>query len=161
MKSLTITSPLIIAATLLALAPLRAQDQSIINAAATSALPQAAPARVQIQQWRGQYGGAAKNHTDVFTTQKAWVEFWKPLGQKPPGAIDEKTEMAVFISVGERATGGFKPYIVSAVEQNGKMVVSYSSGQPILTDIVMQEVTHPWVAAVIPKSALPVVFKEM
>jgi hypothetical protein len=154
MKSATITITLTAAFTL-ALAGLSAQAQT---AAGTSA-PQTSLS--QISQWRGQYGGEEKSHTRVFPTQKSWADLWAQMGQQPPAPLDEKTQMAIFISVGERSTGGFKPYVISALEHDGKMVVSWSSGQPILTDVVVQELTRPWVAALIPKSSLPVVFKEI
>ncbi len=41
------------------------------------------------------------------------------------------------------------------------MVVSYSTGRPAQNQMVAREISHPWVAAIIPKSALPVVFQEI
>ena len=150
MKSPAITLALA-AAFLLTLPGLSAQAQA----------PSAPPALAQIQQWRGLYGDE-KAHTEVYTTDQQWTQMWKRVHTQPPLKLDgDKTGMAVCIFLGARPNTGFKPYIISAIEKDGKIVVSYSSGQPMATDYVAQEVTHPWVAAVIPKTSLPVVFKEI
>lgn len=144
--------------------PLRAQDGTTTiqaSAAAHSSLsPDVVQSHVDIKQWRGQYGDE-KAHTEVFTTAEAWEGFWKHLNLPPHDTLDEKTQMAVCIYIGERITLGFKPYIISAVAREGKMVVSYSTGHPAAHQMVTREISHPWVAAIIPKSALPIVFQEM
>jgi hypothetical protein len=64
--------------------------------------------------------------------------------------------LAVFISIGERPTGGFKPQIVSASEIDGKYVIVYSEGKPSPDSFVTQALTYPWVIAIVPKSELKV-----
>lgn len=162
--SITTCAFAVAAFAIIAPAPLRAQDQSTTiqaSAASRSSLsPDLAQSHVDIKQWRGQYGDE-KAHTEVFATSEAWEGFWKHLDMASHDQLDEKTQMGVCIYIGERSTLGFKPYIVSAVERDGKMVVSYSTGQPAPRQMVAREVSHPWVAAIIPKSSLPIVFKEI
>lgn len=165
MKTVTITAPVVIGIALaFALsAPVARAQTTIIDASApvnSSISPDVPQTTGQIQQWRGQHGDE-KAHTEVFNTQEAWAKLWKHLGFAPREPLNEKTQMAVCIYIGERSTAGFRPYIISAVERDGKMVVSYSTGAPAPQQMVAEEITHPWVAAIIPKSTLPIVFKEI
>jgi hypothetical protein len=153
----------ITAASVFTLIPcLFAQEQTIVQASApsramTADVPQTP---VQIQQWRGGYGDP-KKHTEVVTTAGDWLKLWTRLNMQAPQALDEKRQMGVCIYIGQQPSSGFKPYIVSALERDGKMVVSYSTGHPMPGEEVTPAITQPWVAALIPKSALPVVFKEI
>jgi hypothetical protein len=165
MKFATITAPLGVALAFILIRPaLPAQDQpATIQAAAPAAAgisPDVPQTLGKLKQWRGQYGDE-KVHTQIFTTAQEWSKLWQHLGLAQRDALDEKTQVAVCIFIGEKSTAGFKPYIISAVVRDGKMVVSYSIGQPALNEMVAQEITHPWVAAIIPKTDLPIVFKEI
>ncbi|HWB59847.1 MAG TPA: protease complex subunit PrcB family protein [Chthoniobacteraceae bacterium] len=144
----------------------RAQDQKI-NASAPppSTIAGFSPdvqqrAVAEMKQWRGLYGDD-KAHTDIVTTAADWAKFWQRLGLGAHEPLNEKNEVAVCIFVGECPTAGYKPQIISAVEREGNLVVSWSRGKPGANAMVAQEVTHPWVAAVLPKTALHIVFKEI
>lgn len=76
-------------------------------------------------------------------------------------ALNEDAGMAVYIAIGECPTGSYTPKVISTVAEDGKLVVTYTRGKPSEDTIVQQVVTYPWVVAIIPKSTLPVVFKEI
>ncbi len=108
----------------------------------------------KMPQWHGQREGDAELSTKVFKTQASWAAVWKGQGKPMPQELNEAHEMAVFIAIGERPTGGFKPQIVSAKESEGKYVVVYAEGKPSPDSIVTQALTYPWVIAIVPKSEL-------
>jgi len=119
------------------------------------------PTTPELPQWRGQYDGDADFSTQLIRTQERWARFWGRLSRPLPQAIDETREMAVFIAAGQRPTGGFKPRVVSATESDGHLVVTYTDGKPSPDRFVTQVLTHPWVVAIVPKTALPVTFKKV
>jgi hypothetical protein len=108
----------------------------------------------KLPQWHGQRDGGVELSTKVLKTQPSWAAFWKGQGKPMPQELDEALELAVFISIGERPTGGFKPQIVSASEIDGKYVIVYSEGKPSPDSFVTQALTYPWVIAIVPKSVL-------
>ena len=110
----------------------------------------------KLPQWHGQRDGGVELSTKVLKTQASWAAFWKGQGKPMPQELDEAHEMAVFISIGERPTGGFKPAVVSTKVSEYKYVVYYSEGKPSPDSIVTQALTYPWVIAIVPKSELKV-----
>ncbi len=120
----------------------------------------AAASAVEFPQWRGQYEGEAQFSTQLIKSQDRWSSFWERMRRPAPQALDEAHEMAIFIAVGERLTGGFKPQVVSAAERDGKLVIVYTDGPPSPETFVTQVLTHPWVIAIVPKSALQVEAKK-
>ena len=68
-----------------------------------------------------------------------------------------RASSAIFIAVGERPTGGFKPRVLSAAVRDGKFVVEYMDGKPSPETFVTQALTRPWVIAIVAKTSLPVV----
>jgi hypothetical protein len=119
-----------------------------------------ATAAAEFPQWHGQYEGDAAFSTQMIKTQVGWSGFWERMRRPAPQALDETREMAVYIAVGERRTGGFVPKVISATEQDGKLVIVYTDGAPSPESFVTQVITHPWVIAIVPKSALPVETKK-
>ena len=111
-------------------------------------------------QWHGQYEGGAEFATQALKTQDVWTRFWGHIGRPAPQALDETREMAIYIAVGERPTGGFVPKVISATEQDGKLVIVYADGAPSPESFVTQVITHPWVIAIVPKSTLKVEMKK-
>lgn len=111
-------------------------------------------------QWHGQYEGDAEFSTQMIKTQVGWADFWERLRRPAPQALNETREMAVHIAVGEHRTGGFVPKVISATEQDGELVIVYTDGAPSPESFVTQVITHPWVIAMVPKSALPVETKR-
>lgn len=133
--------------------------RSALSILAKEAAVELPPTTPDLPQWRGPNGGGPELSTRTVTTQQAWLRLWEQLGRPAPRALDEARDMAVFIAVGERPTGGYKPRIVSATAGDGKLLVVYTDGKPAPEDFVTQALTYPWVVAVVPKSSLPVVFQ--
>lgn len=118
----------------------------------------AAPA--DFPQWHGQYEGDGEFLIQMIKTQVGWSGFWARMQRPAPQNLDETKQMAIYIGVGERRTGGFVPKVLSATEQDGKMVIVYTDGAPSPESFVTQVITHPWVIAIVPKSALKVETKN-
>ena len=114
-----------------------------------------------IPQWSGPDGGEATDSAvvTIIRTRPDWVGLWRRLDRPMPRALDESREMAVFISIGERPTGGFAPRVVSATVREGDLVVVYNEGKPSPGTMVTQAFTKPWVVAIVPKTSLPVVIE--
>jgi len=127
---------------------------------AEKAAPDTTPTADGLPQWRGQYEGDSEFSTQIIKTQESWARCWSRLNRPVPQALDDSRQMAVFIAVGERPTGGFKPRVVSATVSEGKLVVVYADGKPSPETFVTQVLTHPWVVAIVPKTSLPVVTQE-
>ena len=102
---------------------LAAMGQSFTEVA--KAAPDTTPTAAELPQWRGQYEGDSEFSTQIIKTQESWSRFWSRLSRPMPQALDDSREMAVFIAVGERPTGGF-----SATVGDGKLVVVYADGKP-------------------------------
>lgn len=120
----------------------------------------ATPAAAGFPQWRGQYEGDPEFSTQVIKTQHGWFRLWRKLGRPIPQVLDETREMAVYISVGRRPTGGFRPEITSAVVREGQFVVAYTDGRPSPEMFVTQALTQPWVVGLVPATSLPVAIEE-
>ena len=120
----------------------------------------AALTRAELPQWRGQYEGDSEFSILIIKTQGLWDLVWSRLNRPVPQTLDESREMAVFITVGKRPTGGFIPRVVSATVQDEKLVVIYTDGKPSPKTFVTQAITKPWVVALVPKTSLPVVAQE-
>lgn len=112
--------------------------------------------RAELIQWRGQYEGDPDFSSRTVRSREGWSRLWRQLGRPAPQAFDERREMAVFITLGTRATGGFRPQVLSAQERDGQLVVVYTDGEPPRDAYVTQALTQPWVVALLPVSALPV-----
>jgi len=122
-------------------------------------MPQA-PEVKPLPQWHGQYEGDAAFASKIIRTKQAWTGFWNSLNKPVPQILDEAKEMAVFIAIGERPTGGYKPAVISAKVIDNKMIVEYTDGKPSPDMFVTQVISHPWMVAIIPATQLPLVFKK-
>ncbi|MCB1279548.1 protease complex subunit PrcB family protein [Prosthecobacter sp.] len=119
-----------------------------------------AAAPVEFPQWHGQYEGDGQFSTELIKTQVGWAGFWERMRRPAPQVLDETKQMAIYIGVGERRTGGFVPKVINATEQDGKLVIVYTEGAPSPESFVTQVITHPWVIAIVPKSELKVEVKK-
>jgi hypothetical protein len=115
--------------------------------------------QAEYPQWCGQEEGDFKPEFSVMVirTQEGWARLWRRLDRPIPQPLEEPREMAVFIAMGKRPTGGFRPRIVTAIIKEDKLVVVYTDGKPPPEDFVTQALTYPWVVALLPQTSLPVV----
>jgi hypothetical protein len=131
-------------------------------AAAPAAAAPAAPYSSRIRQWHGQfYQGERDGETRILATEGAWALFWKKTaGKQEPEALDGASEMAVYICIGERPTGGYVPRVTAIQTRPDRVVVIYNAGKPPEGSFVQEVITYPYVVAIIPRTSLPVVFQE-
>jgi hypothetical protein len=114
----------------------------------------------QIAQWAGQHSGRETAANEVLRTPEEWDAFWKKVGGNRPRPLNVSREMAVAIQLGGRRTGGFSVEVLRTQVQEGKLIVEYRETAPEPGMMVTQELTEPWIVAIIPRSDLPVVFRN-
>ena len=84
-----------------------------------------------------------------------WNAFWKQV------ECDRPRPMAVAIFLGEKRTGGFGPLLFGTPVRDGEIVIDYRETTPELGMMVTQALTHSWVVAVMPRSDLAVVGRNV
>lgn len=119
------------------------------------------PARRDLLQWSGQYGGGSESGTRVLRDTDEWISLWKELGREPPQPVDFSRHIAVAIFAGERRSGGYNLRVVNVRAESGRLLVDYIEEAPAAGAITTQALTSPWVVTVIPRSGLPVVVHKM
>ena len=104
----------------------------------------------------------------VIRSQDEWAELWKRFtGRFPPEngvfpvpEIDFSKEMIVLVAMGQRPTSGYGIAIDGACEVNNKIEVFVSSFENDKCMGALDVITFPSDAVRIPKSDVPVVFRE-
>jgi hypothetical protein len=104
----------------------------------------------------------------VIRNQDEWTEVWKRFtarmppenGVFPVPEIDFSKEMIVLVAMGERPTSGFTIIIDGACEAGNKIEVFVSTVENDKCIGAFHVVTYPSDAVRLPKSDLPVVFRE-
>jgi hypothetical protein len=104
----------------------------------------------------------------VVKTQAEWVDFWKRFtahvppenGTFPPPEIDFSKDMVVVSAMGERPHSGYLTFIDGACEVDGQIEVFVSNFENDNCLASFAVVTHPADAVRLPRSDLPVVFRE-
>jgi hypothetical protein len=105
----------------------------------------------------------------VIRDRETWVEMWKRIyGQQPTDEImallpevDFSREMLIVAALGERPTGGFGIIVDSACEREKELVIVVRSISRLGCGGVTQSVTQPLDIVRLPKTELPVVFREI
>jgi hypothetical protein len=77
-----------------------------------------------------------------------------PIPGLPP--VDFGREMVAVVSLGEKATGGWSVEVVGVKTVEGKVRILYAEQGPPPAAAAAQVVTHPWHAAVVARTDLPV-----
>jgi hypothetical protein len=114
---------------------------------------------VILAQWSGPYGGVDAPATRLIKTSAEWSALWQQLGRDPPRAFDPGKETAVALFLGQRRTGGYRIEVSDVRRQDDQLVVEYREDTPSRGAAVPQVLTAPWAVAVIPSTALPIVFR--
>ena len=117
-------------------------------------------ARADLAQWSGQDNGSDLPQTRVLRTADEWDGFWRQVKRERPRSLNTPREMAVVVQLGEKRTGGYGATILGAREEAGKLVVDYRETAPDPGMMVTQALTSPWAIALVPRSELPVVFRN-
>ncbi len=104
----------------------------------------------------------------VIKSRDEFSDFWKRLtGRVPPGQwvpplpeIDFSKEMIVVAVMGQRPTSGYSNVIDGACEVDGQVEVFISNVEDVSCIGVFDALTYPADAVRLPRSDLPVVFRE-
>jgi len=110
-----------------------------------------------------------KGFREVIRNREEFIDFWKRLhGRVPPGGfviplpeIDFSKEMIVVAAMGQRPSSGYSILIDGACEVDGQIEVFVSSVEEVSCGMgVFPSMTAPADAVRLPRSELPVVFRE-
>jgi hypothetical protein len=104
----------------------------------------------------------------VIKNRDEFNNFWKELtsrippsnGIPPPPEIDFTKEMIVVSAMGQRPSSGYRTVIDGACEVDGQLEVFLSNVEDVSCIGVATVLTHPADAVRLPRSDLPVVFRE-
>jgi hypothetical protein len=104
----------------------------------------------------------------VIKSRDEFSNFWKRLtAPVPPGQwvpslpeIDFSKEMIVVAAMGQRPTSGYLTVIDGACEVDGQVEVFVSNVEDVTCMGQMMVVTHPADAVRLPRTDLPIVFRE-
>jgi len=87
----------------------------------------------------------------VAKTQQEWQQLWqKHTPDRPRPAVDFSKEMVVGLFLGSRPTAGYILEIVSAVQDNGSLVVKYRESIPQRGSMTAQVLTSPYHVVAVP-----------
>jgi hypothetical protein len=104
----------------------------------------------------------------VIKNSEEFSDFWKQLTSQilpgtripPPPEIDFKKEMIVVAAMGQRPSSGYATIIDGACEVDGQVEVFVSNREDVKCIGVATVLTHPADAVRLPRTDLPVVFRE-
>ncbi len=126
--------------------------------------------------WRDQ--GVPAPPVNIFPSDKAlqlviknrdeFSNFWKRLTARvlpgqwvpPPPEIDFSKEMIVVVAMGQRPTSGYWTIIDGACEVDGQVEVFVSNVEDVTCTGQMMTVTYPADAVRLPRTDLPIAFRE-
>ena len=109
-----------------------------------------------------------KSFREVIRNREEFIDFWKRLhGRVPPGGyvmplpeIDFSKGMIVVAAMGLRPSSGYSILIDGACEVDGQVEVFVTSVEDVSCIGVFPSMTSPADAVRLPRSGLPVVFRE-
>jgi hypothetical protein len=101
----------------------------------------------------------------VVRTPAEWSALWSKHGGGGAGApalpaVDFSRNMVLAAFLGTRRTAGYAVRISGATEEGKKLAVRVSERKPPPGAVTAQVITAPFHIVAVPKSALPVVWKE-
>ena len=110
--------------------------------------------------------GLTKPEQLVIKDAKEWREVWerihcKVISPVPPlPEIDFTKEMLVVVALGTRPTGGYGIFVDRAVDKNNRREITVGKQTPGKNCFTTQALTQPVDIVRLPKTDLPVSFKE-
>jgi hypothetical protein len=113
---------------------------------------------------KGAFSGIQEPKQIVVTNATQWAELWQkhsvkrePKPQAPE--IDFSKQTVLFVSLGEKRTGGYGVEIADVKKDNGKTEVTVKTKSPKPGGFQIQAITAPFVIVAIPKVEGEVQFK--
>lgn len=105
-----------------------------------------------VSEWKGQFGGNFEHKLWIVDREENWARLWKHLG-KPAPAVDFSKNVAIFLSMGPRNTGGYTAVWDGPKEDDKKMHVRVAILPP--KGMAMQALTEPWAIKLFPWKGKP------
>jgi protease stability complex PrcB-like protein len=113
---------------------------------------------------KGAFSGIQQPEQIVITNATQWAELWKqhtvkrePKPELPE--VDFSKQTLLFVSLGEKRTGGYSVEIADLLKENGKVVVLAKSHAPKPGGFQIQAITAPFIIVAVPKLDGKVEFK--
>lgn len=115
-----------------------------------------------LDEFLGQQSRTAAPDTAVLTDVNGWRTYCdEKLGLTPLPVIDFNINIVVAILLGEKSTAGYATLITGARVKDEKMIITYRVRAPQAGDITAQVITHPYATAVIQRTEMPIVFRDV
>jgi hypothetical protein len=113
---------------------------------------------------KGAFSGIQEPKQIVVTNATQWAELWQKHSVKrepkpQPPEIDFSKQTVLFVSLGEKHTGGYGVEIADVKKENGKTEVTVKTKSPKPGGFQIQAITAPFVIVAIPKVEGEVQFK--
>lgn len=113
---------------------------------------------------KGSMSGLKEPTRLVVTNETQWSQVWQKhsFGRtpKPPvPKVNFKEEMVLFVTLGQRNTGGYSVAIQRIEQEEGKVVVHVDTKSPAPGAITLQVLTAPFHVVAAKTKELPVSFK--
>lgn len=117
---------------------------------------QSAPARIAFQDWHGQYGGGAEKHIGVIASADIWNRAWRRVDKAPAASFVAGKHGALFVALGQKATGGFRVEVLRAYRDGGVVRVVLKDQSPAPDRFVTQALADPWALVLLESEGLPI-----
>ena len=113
---------------------------------------------------RGNFSGIQSPTELVVTNTAQWTELWKKHSARrtpstPPPEIDFEKESVLFVTLGQKHSGGYSVEITALREANGKIEILVKTRAPKPGGLQLQAITAPFHIAAVPKLTGPAKFK--
>jgi len=99
---------------------------------------------VSYNVWRGQYGGGTEKRIDVLADAKAWKRAWQGIDKPPAAVFVVGKHRGLFVSQGQKMTGGFRVEVVSAAHDGNVVRVVLRDAAPPADRFATQALAEPW-----------------
>lgn len=113
---------------------------------------------------KGAFSGIQEAKQIVITNQTQWAEVWQKHNlrnepKRPAPEIDFKKQTVLFVTLGQKRTGGYSIDIVDVSPKDGKTEVLLRTGAPKPGSMSLQALTAPFAIVAVPKIEGEVAFK--
>ena len=103
--------------------------------------------RIPLQSWDGVNSVADRPFVKLATDNLDWEFYWSYTKQAPPRPLQEGAELAVFVFIGARDTGGYRAVIEGLTLDGNKARVEWIEVTPAEGALVTQARSYPWAIA--------------
>jgi len=117
-------------------------------------------AKAEQHVWAGAHAAARMAGIEVIRNQERWVEVWGNLLNSAPPRTLPDGHVGVLIALGPRRTGGYAVEITAHGQLACVDVVGFAERRPEPNAYVTQAFTMPWLIAIVPGGARPIVLEK-